>query len=91
SKSLLNLKDILLVGFFLSIGLSAELTTSSLIVAIILVLVLPIKIALYYVFTNIFKLRARTSLLTAFSLSNYSEFGLIVCAVAASTGMITSE
>ncbi|WP_352284443.1 cation:proton antiporter, partial [Pseudoalteromonas sp. Q18-MNA-CIBAN-0097] len=60
SKSLLNLKDILLVGFFLSIGLSAELTTNSLIVAIILILVLPVKIALYYVFTNIFKLRART-------------------------------
>lgn len=91
SKSLLNLKDILLVGFFLSIGLNAELTANSLIVALILIFVLPVKTLLYYVFTNTFKLRARTSLLTAFSLANFSEFGLIVCAVAASTGMITSE
>ena len=30
-------------------------------------------------------------MLTAFSLANFSEFGLIVCAVAASTGMVTSE
>jgi predicted Kef-type K+ transport protein len=36
SKSLLNLKDILLVGFFLSIGLNAELTVDSLIIAIVL-------------------------------------------------------
>ncbi|TMS82174.1 cation:proton antiporter family protein [Pseudoalteromonas sp. S554] len=91
SKSLLNLKDILLVGFFLSIGLNAELTVDSLIIAIVLIFVLPIKVILYYVFTNAFKLRARTSLLTAFTLSNYSEFGLIVCAVAASTGIITPE
>ena len=56
-----------------------------------LIFVLPIKVILYYVFTNAFKLRARTSLLTAFTLSNYSEFGLIVCAVAASTGIITPE
>lgn len=91
SKSLLNLKDILLVGFFLSIGLSAELTTSALWVALILILVIPAKVFLYYILTNLFKLRARTSLLTAFSLANYSEFGLIVSAVAASNGMVTPE
>ncbi|MBQ4831728.1 cation:proton antiporter [Pseudoalteromonas sp. MMG010] len=91
SKSLLNVKDILLVGFFLSIGLNAELTTHSLLVALILILILPIKVLFYYLFTNMFKLRARTSLLTSFSLSNYSEFGLIVCAVAATNALITSE
>jgi hypothetical protein len=52
---------------------------------------LPLKVALYYVLTNAFKLRARTSLLSAFSLANYSEFGLIVCAVAATSNLITSE
>ncbi|WP_404340614.1 cation:proton antiporter [Pseudoalteromonas mariniglutinosa] len=91
SKSLLNLKDILLVGFFLNIGLNAELTTDSILIALIIVLILPLKVVLYYLLTNAFKLRARTSLLTAFSLANYSEFGLIVCAVAASTNLITSE
>ena len=91
SKSLLNLKDVLLVGFFLNIGLNAELTSNAVIVALIVILVLPLKVALYYVLTNAFKLRARTSLLSAFSLANYSEFGLIVCAVAATSNLITSE
>ncbi|KPW04831.1 MULTISPECIES: cation:proton antiporter family protein [Pseudoalteromonas] len=91
SKSLLNLKDVLLVGFFLNIGLNAELTSHAVIVALIIILVLPVKVALYYVLTNAFKLRARTSLLSAFSLANYSEFGLIVCAVAATSNLITSE
>lgn len=91
SKSLINIKDVLLVGFFLSIGLDAKLTLSAFFVALILILVMPIKTLLYYLLTNIFKLRARTSLLSAFSLSNYSEFGLIVCAVAASTQMVTPE
>ena len=91
AKSLLNLKEILLVGFFLTIGLGADLTLNSLLIALIIVLVLPVKVALYYILTNAFKLRARTSLLSAFTLANYSEFGLIVCMVAASSGLITSE
>lgn len=91
SKSLLNLKDIMLVGFFLNIGLNANISTNAFLIALLLVIVLPIKVSLYYTFTNLFGLRARTSLLSAFTLSNYSEFGLIVCAVAASSGAITSD
>jgi predicted Kef-type K+ transport protein len=91
SKSLLNLKDIMLVGFFLNIGLNANISTNALLIALLLVTVLPVKVVLYYMLTNLFKLRARTSLLSAFTLSNYSEFGLIVCAVAASNGAITSD
>lgn len=91
SKSLLSFKDLLLVGFFLTIGLNANLTAEALFVALLLVVVLPIKVALYYALTNLFNLRARTSLLGAFSLSNYSEFGLIVCALAATQGWLTGE
>lgn len=57
----------------------------------LLAIVLPVKVFIYYLYTNMFRLRARTSLLSAFTLSNYSEFGLIVCAVAASSGMITTD
>ncbi len=91
SKSLLSFKDLLLVGFFLTIGLNAELTLQALFVALILVVVLPLKIILYYLLTNAFHLRSRTSLLGAFSLSNYSEFGLIVCALAVSQSWLTGE
>jgi predicted Kef-type K+ transport protein len=91
SKALLSFKDLFLIGFFLTIGLNADLTFSALLVAIVLVFVLPIKILLYYGLTNLFHLRARTSILGAFSLSNYSEFGLIVCALAVSSGWLTGE
>ncbi|WP_199610791.1 cation:proton antiporter family protein [Flocculibacter collagenilyticus] len=91
AKSLLHFKDFLLVGFFLTIGLNASLSMEALIAACIVVLLLPIKSWLYFYFLKSFKLRARTSLLSTFSLSNYSEFGLIVCALAASNQWITSD
>ncbi|MEM0516000.1 cation:proton antiporter family protein [Pseudoalteromonas sp. YIC-827] len=91
AKSLLSFKDILLVGFFLTIGLNAELTFNAVIAALLIVSVLGVKVALYYILTNSVRLRARTSLLSAFTLANYSEFGLIVCAVAASAGWVSSQ
>lgn len=91
AKSLLNLKNVLLVGFFLNIGLNASISLNAFLIGLLLVLVLPVKVTLYYVLTNMFRLRARTSLLSAFTLSNYSEFGLIVCAVAASSGLIAPD
>ncbi|MDP2561583.1 cation:proton antiporter family protein [Psychrobium sp. 1_MG-2023] len=91
AKSLLNFKDLMLVGFFLTIGLNANLTAEALFAALIIVLVLPIKVILYYVLTNQFKLRARTSLLSSFTLANFSEFGLIVCALAASNDWVSGE
>jgi predicted Kef-type K+ transport protein len=91
AKSLLSFKDFLLVGFFLTIGLNAQISLDALIVALALVVVLPIKTALYHWTMTIFKLRARTSIISAFTLSNYSEFGLILCAVAASNGWLSGD
>ncbi len=91
AKSLLNFKDLMLVGFFLTIGLNAALSGEVLFAAILLVAILPLKVLLYYLFTSIFRVRARTSLLNAFTLSNYSEFGLIVCALAATNQWLPSQ
>ena len=91
AKSLLSLKDLMLVGFFLTIGLNAELSTEVLFAAIVLVALLPIKVFLYYLLTSAFKVRSRTSLLNSFTLANYSEFGLIVCALAASSQWISNQ
>lgn len=91
AKSLINLKDIMLVGFFLTIGLNSNLSEQAVVAAAILILILPLKVTLYHLFTNVFRVRARTSLLNSFTLSNYSEFGLIVCALAASNQWISNE
>jgi predicted Kef-type K+ transport protein len=91
AKSLLNFKDLMLVGFFLTIGLNAELSVQVLFAALVLVVVLPIKVVLYYVFTSLFRVRARTSLLNSFTLANYSEFGLIVCALASANQWVSYQ
>lgn len=91
AKSLLSFKDFFLIGFFLTIGLNAQISMDALIVAALLVLILPLKVGIYYWAMTIFKLRSRTSLIGSFTLSNYSEFGLILCALAASNNWLSGE
>lgn len=91
SRSLFNVKELLLVGFFLSIGLTALPTVETLVIAVALVAVLPLKSALYLVVFSRFGLGTRTSLLSTLSLSNYSEFGLIVASLATSAGWLDPE
>ena len=88
SKVLLGFKDLFLVGFFLTIGLSGLPSLSDLGIAVLLVLAVPIKVALFLVLLTRFKLRARTSTLTSLSLANYSEFGLIVGSLAVTSGWL---
>ncbi|MEM8795275.1 MAG: cation:proton antiporter family protein [Pseudomonadota bacterium] len=80
SKSLWALKEIFLVGFFLSIGMSGLPDWDALFFALVVGIALPLKGLLFFLLLLAFKLRARTSFLTALSLTAYSEFGLIVAA-----------
>ncbi len=80
SESLWALKEIFLVGFFLSIGMSGLPDWHALLFAVGLGLLLPLKGALFFFILILFKLRARTSFIAALSLTAYSEFGLIVAA-----------
>ena len=91
ARHLLGFKDLFLVGFFLSIGLSAPLTWNAFFVALLLLLLVPVKTVLFFGLLSAFRLRARTALLGALSLANYSEFGLIVAAVAVANGWIGGE
>ncbi|WP_371169774.1 cation:proton antiporter [Aliiroseovarius sp. 2305UL8-7] len=80
SKSLWALKEVFLVGFFLSIGMSGMPDWGAVWFAVMLGLLLPLKGIMFFFLLLAFKLRARTSFLTALSLTAYSEFGLIVAA-----------
>ncbi len=91
AKTLLSLKELLLVGFFLNIGMSGAPTMAAVGVATLLVFVVPLKVGLFYVLLTQFKLRARSSLLASLSLANYSEFGLIVAAVGTTQGWLSPE
>ena len=90
-KALLSFKDLFLVGFFLSIGMTALPGWEELLVALIFIIFLPLKVAIYFGLFSAFYLRASTSWLTSLNLANYSEFGLIVGALAASAGWLPQE
>ena len=91
SDSLLSFKDILLVGFFLNIGLSGSLSLGAVLIALFFVLVLPFKVALFFALLTRFRLRARSSALASFGLATYSEFGLIVGAIGVTNGWLAPD
>jgi len=91
SKSMLGFKDLFLVGFFLLIGMSGELSVPALIVGLLMVPLIFIKFALFFVLMTRLRLRARTSLLASMNLMNYSEFGLIVAAIGVANGSLDGQ
>ena len=88
ARSLFHIKELLLVGFFVSIGLTGLPDLPTIGVALVMVLLLPFKAAWYVVLLSVLKLRYRTALLAGLSLMNYSEFGLIVVSVGVSAGLL---
>jgi len=91
SNSLLGFKNLFLVAFFLSIGLSGLPTKEIMVVSLLLGLLLPFKGGLFFYLMGRFDFRARTALFTAFPLTNYSEFGLIVAAVGVKNGWLEAQ
>lgn len=91
AKHLLAFKDLFLVGFFLTIGLQGGLSLPSLGIALLLALLVPLKMGLFFWLFTRFNLRARSAFLSSLGLANYSEFGLIVGAVAVSAGWLPGE
>ncbi len=90
-KSLYSFKDMFLVGFFFQIGLTGIPTLVHVFIALGFLSVLVVKSGFYFLLLSRFKLRARTSMLATLSLSNYSEFGLLVAAISAKEGWLDSE
>ncbi|MFQ6372670.1 cation:proton antiporter [Shewanella sp. YIC-542] len=91
AKSLFYFKELFLVAFFLTIGLNGLPSGSDILLALLLVLFVPAKIMLFVWLLTRFKLRSRTAMLSAFNLGNFSEFGLIVAAVATAKGWLPPQ
>jgi predicted Kef-type K+ transport protein len=91
AKVLLGFKDLFLVGFFLNIGLSGTPDLSAFGIAVALTVLVSVKVLLYFGLLTRFRLRSRTSILAAFSLANYSEFGLLVSSIGVKNGWLGSE
>ncbi len=81
AKALLGFKDILLVGFFLSIGLDGTPSAGAVGIAVLVLALLPVKTAGFVWAVSKFRFRARTAWHASITLATYSEFGLIVAVI----------
>jgi len=90
-KNLNPITDLLLIGFFLQVGLEGALTMKAFGWALLALLLLPLKSLFFFLLLTRLHLRARTAWMTSFSLSNYSEFGLIVAALGYAEGWLDSQ
>jgi predicted Kef-type K+ transport protein len=88
ARNLMNLKDLFLVCFFLSIGLDGWPTEEALVLALVLGLLAPVKVLLYVPLMTWLNTAPRTALLAGLAMGNFSEFGLVVVAVATEVGWI---
>jgi predicted Kef-type K+ transport protein len=91
AKALLSFKELFLIGFFLSVGMTALPGIEEFLVAMLFILFLPLKVVLYYGLFSAFNLRASTSWRSALNLANYSEFGLIVATMGTAYGWLPAE
>lgn len=91
AKNLLHFKDLFLVGFFVSIGLGGWPKQELIYVALFVGVLAPLKSPLFFWLLTRFHTPPRTALLSSAALGNYSEFGLIVVAIAAKQGMVDGD
>ena len=90
-KSLNQFKDLFLVGFFLSIGLTALPDWQSLWLALAITLLLLFKGVLFFALLVALKVAVRSAFLAALALTNFSEFGLIVAQMGYQQGWLESR
>ncbi|MCW5909423.1 MAG: cation:proton antiporter [Cyclobacteriaceae bacterium] len=88
SEKLWGLREAFLICFFLKIGLTGTPGWQDLVYSLALLLILPVRIAIFFGILSAFRLRSRTAFLTASSLGSFSEFALITGAVAINAGLL---
>ena len=91
SKALFSVKELLLVGFFLSIGFTGVPSSADLLLAVLLLLLIPLKSLGFVALLWWQGMRHRNSVLAGTVLANYSEFGLIVVVVGARAGFVSDD
>jgi len=91
ARALFSLKELFLVGFFLSIGLAGLPTLPMVQLVALLSLLLVFKSSLFFLIFAHLRVRAYSAGNASLALGNYSEFGLIVTSVAVAQGWIGTQ
>lgn len=91
SRSIFSVKELLLVAFFLGIGLHGLPSWSQVALGLALLVLLPLQTLAYLVLITWNRMRRRTAVLTALVLFNNSEFALILAATGIGAGLLAPE
>ena len=90
-EQLHGLQNLLLIGFFVQIGYYGFPQLPMVAIAAVIASLTLLRPVVYFALLTRFGLRARTGWLTGLSLFSYSEFGLIVSAIAVEAGILRPE
>ena len=85
------IREILLITFFVSLGMKLNIDLNSLKIALILILLLPIKFFVLFFVLIWFKIRAYSAFLISISLLSYSEFALIVASAWSEANIVDAK
>ncbi|MEN9464189.1 MAG: hypothetical protein RL217_370 [Pseudomonadota bacterium] len=88
SRSIFALKELLLVAFFLSIGLSGLPTWPQVGLGLLLLVLLFAQSLFYFFLVSVAHMRRRTAVLTALVMANNSEFALIIATTLIGAGLL---
>ncbi|MDJ0841641.1 MAG: cation:proton antiporter [Acidobacteriota bacterium] len=88
ARDLFSMKELFLIGFFLSIGMAGLPTFATVAAAAVLLLAILLKSCAFFFLFSRFRVRSRTAVAASIALGNYSEFGLIVASVSVSAGWL---
>ncbi|WP_309080850.1 cation:proton antiporter [Zhihengliuella sp.] len=92
SKSLYSVKELFLVGFFLSIGMLDQPTWSDLgLAALLTAVLLPLRALGFILLGRSFGMRNRSAVRTGLVLGNFSEFSIIVVSVGVGAAMLAED
>lgn len=90
-KRMVEYKDFFLIAFFINIGLIGLPNTDTLIISSLLLPLVLLKGGLFLWILSRFSLQPRTAYLSALSLTNFSEFGLIIGVIGLKIGLISND
>lgn len=86
-----SIKEILLVAFFLKVGMLGLPSLEALYWAALILLVLPFKAVLFFCLLALLGMPRRSAFITGATLTSYSEFTLVGGLAAHSAGLLTAD
>lgn len=91
ARAIFSVKELLLVAFFLSIGLNGLPSWPQVGLGLLLLTLLPLQGLGYFLLVSWARMRRRTAVLTALVMTNNSEFALILAATGIGAGLLAPE